>query len=164
LVVTPSTSTETVKILDHPCTLDLVLSRSRNAWRSEGSTKLKDLESGSAPILNSLAPVDVDKFKKAPVFAMAGKRAKIGAVVPGLGAPAGGSPAKAAVTAESGVRRGKRGSSRGCEFELQLSNLGLHLLQEYFSLVSHGSVCSDYTLSVNLEGLKNLIAVRQCLV
>jgi hypothetical protein len=63
----------------------------------------------------------------------------------------------------SGVPRGKHDSSRGCEFELQLSNLGLHLLHEYFSLVSHGSVCSDCTLSVNLGGLKNLIAVRQCL-
>ncbi len=61
--------------------------------------KSKDLERGSAPILNSLAPVDVDKFRKAPAFAMAGERAMIGAAVPGLGAPAGGSPAKAAVAA-----------------------------------------------------------------
>jgi hypothetical protein len=112
--------------------------------------------------LNSLAPVDVDKFKKAPAFAMAGNRAKIGAAVTGLGSPAGGSPAKAAVAAAAAFVRG--GSSRGCEFELQLSNLGLHLLQDNFGLVSHVRVCSDCASSVNLEGLKNLIAVRQCLV
>jgi hypothetical protein len=92
---------------------------------------------------------------------MAGDRAKIGAAVSGLGAPAGGSLAKAAVTAAEAF---VRGSSRGCEFELQLSNLGLHLLQDNFGLVSHVRVCSDCTSSVNLEGLKNLIAVRQCLV
>jgi hypothetical protein len=34
--------------------------------RSEGSTKSKDLERGSAPSLNSLAPVEVAKFRNAP--------------------------------------------------------------------------------------------------
>jgi hypothetical protein len=93
LVVTPSTSTGTVKILDHPWTLDLVLSRSRNTCRSEGSTNSKDLERGSAPSLNSLAPVEVAKSRNAPAFAMAGERAKIGAAVPRFGAHVGGSPA-----------------------------------------------------------------------
>jgi hypothetical protein len=61
----------------------------------------------------------------------------------------------------SGVRRGKGASGRGCEIDLQCSNLILHLLQESFSLVSHGSINSDRSSSVNDEGLKNLIAVRQ---
>jgi hypothetical protein len=99
LVVTPSTSTGTVKILDHPWTLDLVLRRSRNTCRAEGSTKAKDLERGSAPSLNSLAPVEVAKHRNAPAFAMAGERAKIGAVVPRFGVPAGGSPVRAVVAA-----------------------------------------------------------------
>jgi hypothetical protein len=47
---------------------------------------------------------------------------------------------------------------------LQLSNLGLHLLQDNFGWVSHVRVCLDCTSSVNLEGLKSLIAARQCLV
>ena len=52
----------------------------------------------------------------------------------------------------------------GCEFELQFSNLVLHLLQDSLSLGSHGGINSDGSSSVNDEGLKNLIAVRQCLV
>jgi hypothetical protein len=40
-----------------------------------------------------LAPVEVAKSKNAPVFAMAGERAKIGAAVPRFGVPVGGSPA-----------------------------------------------------------------------
>jgi hypothetical protein len=100
LVVTPSASTGTVKILlDHPWTLDLVLRRSRNTCRSDGSTKSKHLERGSAPSLNSLAPVEVAKFRNTPAFTMAGERAKIGAAVPRFGAPAGGSPARAVVAA-----------------------------------------------------------------
>jgi hypothetical protein len=88
-----------VKILDHPWTLDLVLRRSKNTCRSEGSTKSKDLERGSAPSLNSLAPVEVAKSRNAPSFAMAGERAKIGSAVPRFGAPVGGSPARAVVAA-----------------------------------------------------------------
>jgi hypothetical protein len=64
----------------------------------------------------------------------------------------------------SGVRRGKGGSGRGCEINLLCSNLVLHLLQESFSLGSHGGINSDRSSSVNDEGLKNLIAFRQCLV
>jgi hypothetical protein len=64
----------------------------------------------------------------------------------------------------SGVCRGKRGSGRGCEIDLQRINLVLHLLQESFSLGSHGGINSDRSSSVNDEGLKNLIAVRQYLV
>jgi hypothetical protein len=47
---------------------------------------------------------------------------------------------------------------------LQFINLVLHLLQESFSLGSHGGINSDRSSSVNDEGLKNLIAVRQYLV
>jgi hypothetical protein len=36
--------------------------------------KSKDLERGSEPSLNSLAPVEVAKSKKAPAFVMAGER------------------------------------------------------------------------------------------
>jgi hypothetical protein len=63
----------------------------------------------------------------------------------------------------SGVHCGKGGTGRGCEIDLQCSNVFLHLLQESFSLGSHG-INSDRSSSVDDEGLKNLIAVRQCLV
>jgi hypothetical protein len=62
------------------------------------------------------------------------------------------------------LRCGKGGSGRGCKINLQCSNLILHLLQESFSLGSHGGINSDCSSSVNDEGLKSLIAVRQCLV
>jgi hypothetical protein len=114
--------------------------------------------------LNSLAPVEVAKFRNAPAFAMAGERAKIGApVIPGFGAPVGGSPCKSSGGSCSGVRRGKHGSGRGCKIDLQCSNLVLHLLQESVSLGSYG-INSDRSSSVNVEGLKSLIAARQCLV
>ena len=45
--------------------------------------------------MNSLAPVEDDKSKKGPAFAMAGDRAKRGARV--AGAPAGGIAARAVV-------------------------------------------------------------------
>jgi hypothetical protein len=61
-------------------------------------------------------------------------------------------------------RHGKSGSGRGCKINLQCSNLILHLLQESFSWVSHGGINSDRLSSVNDEGLKSLLAVRQCLV
>jgi hypothetical protein len=168
LVVTPSTSTGTVKILDHPWTLDLVLRRSRNTCRSDGSTKSKDLERGSAPSLNSLAPVEVAKSRNDPAFAMASERAKIGAedrcCRSKVWRACWRQPCKSSGGSCSGVRRGKRSSGRGCEFELQFSNLFLHLLQEIFSLGSHGGINLDRSSSVNDEGLKSLITVRQCLV
>jgi hypothetical protein len=153
-----------VKILDHPWTLDLVLRRSRNTCRSAGSTKSKDLDRGSAPSLNSLAPVEVAKFRNAPEFAMAGERAKIGAAVSRFGAPAEGSPARAVVAAAAAFVAASVAAAEAGRSILQRSNLFLHLLQESFSLGSHGGINSDRSSSVNDEGLKNLIAVRQCLV
>jgi hypothetical protein len=115
--------TGTVKILDHPWTLDLVLRRSRNACRSDGSTKSKDLERVSAPSLNSLAPVEVAKSKKAPAFAMAGERAKIGAAVPMFGVPVGGSPARAAVAAAAAsLRQGWQRQRLQDQFAVQQSD------------------------------------------
>jgi hypothetical protein len=43
--------------------------------------------------------VEVAKSKKAPEFAMAGERAKIGAALPRFGLPVGGSPARAVLAA-----------------------------------------------------------------
>jgi hypothetical protein len=108
LVVTLSTSTGPVKILDHPWTLDLVLRRSRNTCRSEGSMKSKDLETGSEPRLNSLAPVEVAKSRNNPGFAMADKRAKIGVAIPRFGVPVGGSPARAVVAAAASRQKWQR--------------------------------------------------------